>query len=255
MLRRCGQSQPSASHLCRLATNGRAQYVSACVPPHMYSYMGQTDDLGPSIFLPLSRVWDEVASKPSFTRQLNRVAVNFGARDGKDDDPLYPLFHDRKFTGLAVELSRSQCSKLRRNLRGVDVECPVGVSPQNVVGLMTTHRIPVDLDVLKLDIDRCEGHLLDIILGSFSPKIINIEVNQFIPPPYMLAEYCGLEARSAFQKGQDGPIWKSLLNVSSSHGARRCSGCGWGSSAAYVHRLVGPRYRLPLMLIHVRTVR
>ena len=52
--------------------------------------------------------------------------------------------------------------------------------------------------------DRCEAHLLDLILappttnvgGSssthFRPKIIQIEVNQYVPPPYVLGEYCGL---------------------------------------------------------------
>ena len=63
-------------------------------------------DLGPSIFLPLIRIWDE-ASRLHSTR-MNRVAVNYGANDGKTDDPIYPLIRERGFTGIAVEGARGQ---------------------------------------------------------------------------------------------------------------------------------------------------
>ena len=50
------------------------------------------------------------------------------------------------------------------------VECPLFITPSNAVSLMRDRNIPHDVDVFKLDIDRCEGHLLDLVLQVTDPQ-------------------------------------------------------------------------------------
>lgn len=183
---------------------------------------GFTTDLGPSIFLPLWRIWHEVAK----VGIADRVVVNYGARDGRNDDPTYTLFNHYNATGLAVEASAKYKSALPNNLPGAKVLCPVFVTPENAVALIEQHGFATDFDVFKLDIDRCEGHLLDLVLERFTPKIIMVEVNQYLPPPFLLGEYCGLSVRPV-PGGGTRPATSDFS-----------SNCMWGSSAAYVYRVV-----------------
>ena len=176
-------------------------------------------DLGPSVFLPLTRVWDELALQN--LSLMNGVGINLGARDGKVDDPLYPLSRSRGMRVIAFEYQARFCPSLRKHLPNGTISCPTRLLPDRIVEQLRATGAPADADVLKIDIDSCDAQLLDLLLqGGFNPKVIQIEVNQYMPPPLLLGRNCGLDLAGG------APASPSRAN------------CLFGSSAAYVDRIM-----------------
>ena len=118
-----------------------------------------------------------------------RFAVNIGARDGRDHDPVYPLF-EQGYAGLAIEAEPRWHDVLAKNLAQVNSSEQVSiaiqrVSPVNLEVLFRKFRVPRDFEALKIDIDSIDLPILQTILRSgYSPKILMIEVNHDIPPPF-----------------------------------------------------------------------
>ena len=48
------------------------------------------------------------------------------------------------------------------------------------------------IDIIKIDIDSCECHILEVLLAEryYRAKIINVEVNHNLPPPIAYREFC-----------------------------------------------------------------
>lgn len=114
--------------------------------------------------------------------------INVGASDGQVDDPLFEYAGRANATGVAVERDPARCERHRQALPQVDVACSA-VTPQNVLGLVgkliTTP--PTWLDVLKVDIDSYDCPVLEVLLEAVKARIILVETNPSIPPPYQWA--------------------------------------------------------------------
>ena len=119
----------------------------------------------------------------------NGFAVNIGAQDGQNHDPIYPLF-ERGYAGLAIEAEPRWHDALTQNLAQVNSSQQVfiameRVSPVNLLSLLGKFRVPSRFDALKIDIDSIDLTILRTILHSgYSPQIVMIEVNHDIPPPF-----------------------------------------------------------------------
>jgi len=63
------------------------------------------------------------------------------------------------------------------------------VTPQNVLSLVSelVTEPPTWLDVLKVDIDSYDCPVLEVLLGAVQARIILVEANPSIPPPYQWA--------------------------------------------------------------------
>lgn len=113
--------------------------------------------------------------------------VNVGAADGRKDDPVYEYAIRTNATGIAVERDPDRCELHRQALPSVHVECSE-VTPQNVQNLVAGATEPGDvLDILKVDIDSYDCPVLEVLLRTLTAKIILVEANPSIPPPYQWA--------------------------------------------------------------------
>ena len=213
--------------------------VDPPLPLQLTTRNGQANnDLGPSVFLPLVAVWDAIAAKFG-TDAMNRYAINIGGNDGKTDDPVYELYANRHFDGLVFEGNAMYAESLRNNLGPLQgriaIECPRYFSPSTGLDDLSKHGAPLDPDVLKIDIDRCDAQLLDLVLERYKPKIIIIEVNQYIPPPLVVAEYCDYSTDPVRNgTSMSPPCHPSVAKP----GSPKIPTCIWKSSAAYVYQVV-----------------
>lgn len=104
-----------------------------------------------------------------------------------NDDPLYEYALSTNATGVAVERDPDFCAKHREALPLVEMVCRE-VTPQNIVSLaQPVLQEGLELDVLKLDIDSYDCPVLEMLLPEVKAKIILVEANPSIPPPYQWA--------------------------------------------------------------------
>lgn len=117
----------------------------------------------------------------------HRLAVNFGCNDGQMGDPCHPLFA-AGYGGLCVDVIETP--DIFANLPGKNVIKHMGcqITPMNVAGLLRDARLPVDFDLLKIDIDSIDGVILAAALAAgYRPNVIQIEVSNELPPPFKFA--------------------------------------------------------------------
>ena len=126
---------------------------------------------------------------------LNHFAVNLGAADGREHDPVFPLFEDG-YAGIAVEADPSLYDALSANLASVNKSNAVfivieKVQPPTLKALLERYKAPSDFDCLKIDIDSIDLPVLESILQSgYVPKVLMLEVNPDIPPPFQFHLEC-----------------------------------------------------------------
>ncbi len=117
-------------------------------------------------------------------------AVDIAAGDGVNSSTTLPLFRDHGWRGLAVECDPARFSLLRhayRDFAGVATD-PRRVTPDGVADLLRKHGVPLDFQLLNLDIDSFDLDVVAAILAAgFRPLVIDMEVNEKIPPPVRFA--------------------------------------------------------------------
>lgn len=59
------------------------------------------------------------------------------------------------------------------------------ITPSNVIEVFRHFNVPLELDILKIDIDGYHLEVLRKILEIYKPKIIIAEINEKIPPPIL----------------------------------------------------------------------
>eukprot|EP00927_Polykrikos_kofoidii_P073632 TRINITY_DN69654_c0_g1_i1.p1 TRINITY_DN69654_c0_g1~~TRINITY_DN69654_c0_g1_i1.p1 ORF type:complete len:371 (+),score=46.94 TRINITY_DN69654_c0_g1_i1:68-1114(+) len=133
--------------------------------------------------LDTQNMWPHMERLQSAGYELSRRYVNIGANDGKVDDPLFEYAWRTNASGIAVERDEANCERHRSNLPNVDVVCSE-VTPQNAVDLIAGFS---DLDILKVDIDSYDCPVLEMLLAAVTAKIVLVESNPSIPPPYKWA--------------------------------------------------------------------
>lgn len=114
--------------------------------------------------------------------------VNVGAADGQADDPLFEYASRSNATGVAVERDPLRCERHQAAFPLVQVMCSA-VTPQNILALVAemVTQPPTWLDVLKVDIDSYDCPVLEVLLGALKARVVLVEANPSIPPPYRWA--------------------------------------------------------------------
>lgn len=109
--------------------------------------------------------------------------IDIGASTGVPSDPVYPFISNPRYRGLCIEGSagktRHLASRTSFNI------CTQFINPANIIGIFQYYNVPIDLDVLKIDIDGFDLEVLRTILSVYKPKIIVAEINEKIPPPIL----------------------------------------------------------------------
>ena len=130
--------------------------------------------------------FDEDVYIDNFFLQENfqpKTFVDIGAGDGIDMSNTFKLAN-RGLTGLAIEgnpLRFSQLSLTYEKYRNMTLIRSY-VSAESVGGLINGAGIPNNFDVLNLDIDSYDYHVLESILNEFNPKLCVLEWNRSYPP-------------------------------------------------------------------------
>lgn len=126
-----------------------------------------------------------------FLKEGQEVAVNVGARDGLEGDPLYPLFM-KGFRGLLIEGDPKHEQILLKRFppsKGHKVSIDF-VFPDNIIALLDHAEFPKDLAVFKMDIDSWDCAVIQTMMENslYRPLLLVMEVNSRFPPPHMFAQ-------------------------------------------------------------------
>lgn len=118
-------------------------------------------------------------------KQAEYWCVEFGAWDGKYLSNTYQLIANRNWKGVLIEGNSSKFPDLERTFKDREdvtlVNALVSFEGDNTLDkILERTDIPVDLDLLSVDIDGNDHHIWESLKG-YRPKVVVIEFNQTIP--------------------------------------------------------------------------
>jgi hypothetical protein len=161
----------------------------------------------------------------------SRYVVNIGTSWGfMNGDPAFQMIGCCQYDGFLLEAIHERFVKMRQRWRdrpGLTFFEGI-VTPKTVGAVLTNHSVPRNLDLFKMDIDGYDCLVIENMLEVLHPKVIAMEVNQFIPPPIKFT----VEFDERF-------VWQDMRKLSC-QGAK-CTGRGvglYGCSLAYAVRLM-----------------
>jgi hypothetical protein len=118
-------------------------------------------------------------------RGTSDFVVDIGASTGSTSDPAYPFITSPDYRGLCIEGEPGNVDALRSHASGTfDIHCGF-VNPRNIIDIFNSYDVPVDFNLLKVDIDGYDLQVIRRILSGYRPKIIVAEINEKIPPPIL----------------------------------------------------------------------
>lgn len=112
--------------------------------------------------------------------------VEFGATDGVIiSNTYYWLKHSDKFKVLEIEgqeyFFKYGLKKLEDEFPGRVIAVNEWVTPQNIERIFDENNVPLDFELLSIDIDSHDLEVWDAI-KKYKPKIVVIEINSGYPP-------------------------------------------------------------------------
>lgn len=107
--------------------------------------------------------------------------INIGASTGTNTDPVYNFIINDKFRGLCIEGDQNKASILKSKTK-FDIYNGY-ITPLNIESIFESYEVPLNPDILKIDIDGYDLSVLRVILKKYKPSIIIAEINEKIPPP------------------------------------------------------------------------
>jgi hypothetical protein len=124
-----------------------------------------------------------------------RYFVEFGVETGVECN-CARLAREEKWSGLFLEASPALFVLLQENFRTLPaVRCQhAAVSSQNIEAILAANDVPVDLDLLSIDIDGNDYWVWKAI-QRWQPRIVVIEYNPAYPPPMRWVMQENLEHR------------------------------------------------------------
>jgi hypothetical protein len=119
----------------------------------------------------------------------NKIFVEFGIGNGLENNTLALLFSDWK--GLWIEGSSKSVKNIHKHFASLISTKQLQIShsfitKENIDDIISNHIKESEIDLLSIDIDGNDYHVLNAI-QSISPRVIVLEYNpKFLPP----VEYC-----------------------------------------------------------------
>jgi len=115
---------------------------------------------------------------------MHKYCVEFGAWDGLHFSNTANLIKNLNWSGLLIESDKKRFLELLRNFpedRVTKVNAFVHFEGDfSLESILIKHQVPIDFDLLSIDIDGNDYWILDSIF-NYKPKIIVIEFNPTIP--------------------------------------------------------------------------
>ena len=109
--------------------------------------------------------------------------IDIGASNGVSTDPVYNFIINNKYQGLCIEGNKNNADILKTKTH-FNIYNDY-INPNNIISIFKNFNVPIDIDVLKIDIDGFDLDVLRKILQEYKPKIIIAEINEKIPPPIL----------------------------------------------------------------------
>lgn len=118
--------------------------------------------------------------------EKNNYVIDIGASVGTPSDPCYPFITNPEFNGLCIEGDKNKVVHLiKRVSYKINVYCDY-VTPENICNIFEKNSVPLNIDLLKIDIDGYDLEVIRKILQSkYKPIFIIAEINEKIPPPIL----------------------------------------------------------------------
>lgn len=115
----------------------------------------------------------------------NRWCCEFGAWDGMKYSNTYQLLANKGWSGVLIEADSEKFAELPKTFEGNEkityLNKYVQFSGEDTLDeLLEQTEIPVDFDLLSIDIDGNDYHVWNSI-KNYRPKVVIIEYNQSIP--------------------------------------------------------------------------
>lgn len=125
----------------------------------------------------------------------NKVCVEFGAWDGIYLSNTWNLWHNKDWFAYLIEGDEEKAHLLEQNLMPYDRVKSLNsfVMPQGEFSLdsiLSKYSIPKDFDLLSIDIDGDDYHILKH-LQNYKPNLIIIEFNPTVPPHIEMVQETG----------------------------------------------------------------
>jgi hypothetical protein len=113
------------------------------------------------------------------------LCVEFGAWDGKKFSNSYNLIANMGWGGVLIEGSAQKFPELQETYKGrADVTLLnrlVGFdAPERLDDILSQTTLPLDFDMLSIDVDGNDYHILDSIT-TYHPKVLIVEYNPSVP--------------------------------------------------------------------------
>lgn len=127
----------------------------------------------------------------------DRWCVEFGAWDGRRASNTYNLVSNRAYSAVLIEPDPERFAQLLEthagNERVIALRRRVGFGPEDGLdAILAETPIPVDFDVLSIDIDGCDYHVWNAV-RRYRPKIVLVEFNPTIPTPVEFVQEASLD--------------------------------------------------------------
>jgi hypothetical protein len=115
---------------------------------------------------------------------VHKFCVEFGAGDGLRNSNTALLLRERGWQGLLIESSDYRFGRLREHYADAnDVRIlQASVQPDNVEEIFTRAGVPLDLDLLSIDIDGNDYWVWRSV-QRYRPRVLIIEYNPYYAPP------------------------------------------------------------------------
>ena len=101
----------------------------------------------------------------------NRHFVEFGAGDGKKLSNTRLLQERFGWIGLQIDADNHGNPEVKQEF----------ITQENIVDLLNKYSVPKSFDLLSIDLDGNDGHILRKLLVIFSPRVIIAEYNSSLP--------------------------------------------------------------------------
>jgi hypothetical protein len=203
--------------------------------PHGYKVYSQTDEDGL-----IREIFDRIGT-------TSKTFVEFGIGDGLENNTLALLFDSWK--GLWIDASTEHIASIRQHWSRVISDGRLSVvesfiTAENINQLISDNFLQGEIDLLSVDIDGNDWHVLDAIT-CVDPRVICVEYNaKFVPPLRYCMEY---NPKHVWQHDDNGGVSLQFLEDGLAERGYRLVGCSIsGANAFFVRQdLVGDNFLEP----------
>lgn len=117
--------------------------------------------------------------------ESNKWCVEFGSWDGKNCSNTYNLITEKDYSAVLIEGDKQRFGDLLKTFEGNTKVIPfntfVGFKSKDCLDtILKDTPIPIDFDILSIDIDGNDYHIWDAV-KQYKPKVVVIEFNPSIP--------------------------------------------------------------------------